>query len=162
MWWSIHCTTRTSHCAFPIVLIIKTWTAWPKLWNRYPGDPGNPDNLYTHSKVVVWNLHKKWVLGMEAGLAANGRYLLKKKCRTNVLGKWRRCEWINSCFRSFFLFFFWRGTHNCFPKSSCNSRSIRHTTSVGACWKGNVLTLYTWARHLHTAPFARGAYLALG
>ncbi len=40
-----------------VVFIVKMWTVFPELRNRCPGDPGNPDDLWTHSKGEVWNHH---------------------------------------------------------------------------------------------------------
>ncbi len=57
---------------------------WPKLQNKYPDDPGNPDDHWMLQKEEVESPIKKIVERMEVCLVANGRYFEKEKvkCRT--------------------------------------------------------------------------------
>ncbi len=64
--------------------MVEMWTACPELQNWYPGDPGNPDNIWAHSEGV-WNHPEKSIERMEACLDANGTYFEKENVKFTAL-----------------------------------------------------------------------------
>ncbi len=81
--WSDEASTvqsRPHTVCFLVVSIIETGTVRLVLGNRYPGDPGNPGDLWTHFKRRVWKQHfKKWIERIGACLVASRWYLEEEK-----------------------------------------------------------------------------------
>ncbi len=104
---------------------------------KCPGDIGNPDDLWMHSKGGFETTIKKSVKSMETCLAANRRYFEKENVKYTP--KKVRMIWVNRVFVNF-LFRFYGGVQaTVFTKSAVTRDLFYVQTLVGACWKGNSL-----------------------